>query len=77
MTNIELETLNAVKTACRRYLDENKSIDWEQRRYEIARDLFVANRLRSTSNVLLYCHAELAVRDASMLIEELKKQQNG
>ena len=40
MTNIELETLNLAKVAIRKYIAEE--IDWEQRRYEIAKDV-IAN----------------------------------
>lgn len=47
-----------------RPIKEWKNINWEQRRYEIARDLYV--KYRDTT-------AEDAVRQADNLIEELKK----
>lgn len=35
MTQIELETMTAIKNAARKYTSHE--IDWEQRRYEIAK----------------------------------------
>jgi len=40
MTNIELEALSLAKTALRKYIAEE--IDWEQRRYEIAKDVLAS-----------------------------------
>lgn len=37
MTNIELETLTMAKAAFKKYIAEE--INWEQRRYEIAKDV--------------------------------------
>lgn len=66
-TRIEIETMNLIKAACREYIDSQRSneIDWEQRRYEIARDLYAANRDAT---------AEQCVRWADALIDELKKK---
>ena len=50
-----------------------KEIDWEQRRYEIAKDVFCiqeAQYLDSNRKM-----AEVAVRAADALIEELKNKQ--
>lgn len=67
----------------------HKPIDWEQRRYEIAKDMLCAiymdegNEKRSTSPGIefeyqsLEGNARVAVRYANVLIEELKKQNNG
>lgn len=63
MTNIEMETLSLVKSACRKYIVVE--IDWEQRRYEIARDLYVQFPTMSVVE---------AVEHADLLIEELKKK---
>lgn len=46
MTNLELQTLEAVKTVSRaivKHIDRTNDTErlWEQRRYEIARDLYV------------------------------------
>ena len=37
LTNLEVETLTAVKTAARKLAKED--IDWEQRRYELVKEL--------------------------------------
>lgn len=67
MTRIEMETLALIKAACREYIENQRSneIDWEQRRYEIARDLYAANRDAT---------AERCVAWADALIDELKKK---
>lgn len=66
MTRIEMETMSLIKAACREYIDTMRSneIDWEQRRYEIARELYANNRDAS---------AERCVAWADELIKELKK----
>ena len=77
LTNIEIETMTMVKAACRKYTEEKNHaapIDWEQRRYEIARDC-MASQMASVyhgqydykscvSNAVIYADA---------LIAELKK----
>lgn len=67
----------------------HKPIDWEQRRYEIAKDMLCAiymdegNERSSTSPGIEFEYqssegnAREAVRYANVLIEELKKQNNG
>lgn len=67
----------------------HKQIDWEQRRYEIAKDMLCAiyidegNEKRSTDTDVEFEYQSLegnareAVRYANVLIEELKKQNNG
>ena len=66
-----------------------KQIDWEQRRYEIAKDLLCAiyldegNEKRSTDSGIEFEYQSLegsareAVRFANVLIEELKRHDNG
>lgn len=49
------------------------AIDWEQRRYEIAKDLMVASCAELMSAVSLPAYAHICVRWADALIEELKK----
>lgn len=61
-----------------RYFKENtsKGIDWEQRRYEIAKDMLAAwfsNSDRMMRQGTLQTQAKEAVEVADMLIEELKK----
>lgn len=65
MTRIEMETMSLIKAACREYIDTMRSneIDWEQRRYEIAKEC-AANGMS----------IETAVATADALIKELKKQ---
>lgn len=67
----------------------HKTIDWEQRRYEIAKDMLCAiymdegNEKRSTEPGIVFerqsfgSNAWKAVRYADVLIEELKKYDNG
>ena len=53
-----------------------KEIDWEQRRYEMAKDVLIA--LISKPEIVLTAHdAKVAIRYADALIEELKKENNG
>ena len=69
LTRIEVETMSLIKAACREYIDNNRNneIDWEQRRYEIARDLYVRMPERGTQK---------CVELASLLIEELKRKED-
>ena len=72
MTNIELQTLNAVKIAAKKYA--NPTIDWEQRRYEISKDI-LAGRLSNANNCVTdaVLFVESCVDYADLLIECLKK----
>lgn len=65
MTRIEMETLALIKAACRKFIaiEQDKEIDWEQRRYEIAKECYARQDVS----------AEKAVMWADRLIEELKK----
>lgn len=66
MTRIEIETMELIKAACREYINnQREGIDWEQRRYEIARDLYANNRDASAEN---------CVKWADELIAALKKE---
>lgn len=66
MTRIEIETMELIKAACREYINnQREGIDWEARRYEIARDLYANNRDASAEN---------CVKWADELIKELKKK---
>ena len=38
MLNIELEALSLAKAAMRKYISSTEDVDWEQRRYEIAKE---------------------------------------
>ena len=59
MTNIELEVLSMAKTALRKY--NAGEIDWEQRRYEIAKDVSVG--LLATYWTNPRCEIQLFVDD--------------
>ena len=69
MTILEQETMNAVKNYC----NSKANIDWEQRRYEIAKSvlqgLFASDNQSSYEELASY-----AVAQADALIIELKKQ---
>ena len=65
MTRIEMEVMQLIKSACRKYIESKQEIDWEQRRYEIAKDCFVMQRSVT---------AREAVALADQLIAELKKE---
>lgn len=49
------------------------TIDWEQRRYEIAKDIFIASCNQLIDGVSIASHAHDCVRWVDALIEELKK----
>lgn len=58
------------------FLDNFETIDWEQRRYEIAKSMMAAFLSNSCSNVYMNTYenqAQEAVKYADVLIEELKK----
>ena len=76
MTIEERDTARAIQSMNRKMKDETK-IDWEQRRYEIAKDVLIGNleylSLRGT--LMDETHAAVAraaVYFADALIEELK-----
>ena len=49
-----------------------KSIDWEQRRYEIAKDIVANSFATPMENVSMVSYIHNCVQVADMLIEELK-----
>lgn len=71
MTVQEQHTLQALENFCSKANKRLSEIDWEQRRYEIAKEIFVSAPKCGTE------WAEYSVRCANNLIEELKKQSNG
>lgn len=74
MTRAELDALNAVRDINRKMKDQ-REIDWEQRRYEVARDAISA--ILANSNTSGGIESEWLVRNgiciADALITELKK----
>lgn len=72
MTVIEKQFMESVINLCRRV--QNDGPDWEQRRYEIARDLYVSlHDISSLPGVDLEDCAKLAVHGADMLIAKLRE----
>lgn len=78
LTKIEIEHIEAVKTIAREMRKANseqpdKEPDWEQRRYEVARQLFAAlvNKSGQTDFGNLRSQAFAAVVGADALIKEL------
>lgn len=58
------------------FFDNFETIDWEQRRYEIAKSMMAAFLSNSCSDVYMNTYenqAQEAVKYADVLIEELKK----
>lgn len=52
---------------------EDQPIDWEQRRYEIAKVLFAASFNQPIAGVSIASYVHICVQWADALIEELKK----
>lgn len=73
MTQIELETMHAVKNAAREYVANSNYTDWEQRRYEIAKDYAIGLMLSQWFAGEEEVACECAVKFADKLIDELKK----
>lgn len=71
MTNLEQTFLESAT----RYFREaqSKEIDWEQRRYELAKDIFIAF-LTKPGIIVTASYAKVAIGYADALIEELKKK---
>lgn len=73
MTNIELQQAHASIRMCGAVVNKCENIDWEQRRYEIAKEVFPIT-LTDKSIATYSGAAEKAVNIADYLIEELKKR---
>ena len=81
MTNIELEvahSTNRKNRAVAEYFESQNektdSIDWEQRRYEIAKDIYPIVCHDMNPSETKDAPAKAAVELADALIEELKKE---
>lgn len=55
------------------FLDTNPPINWEQRRYEIARDIMAASFNQPMDGASIASYVHNCVQWADALIEELKK----
>ena len=78
MTRIEMDYMNAI-CAINRKMKDQREIDWEQRRYEVASDIFTRCLSSEDADMRVYSynnieeHAKDCVRAADALIAELKK----
>lgn len=69
MNNLEKETMEMAKRAARKFVYDE--IDWEQRRYEIAKDVLCSIIWSDNHNeITLDCVTAVNIADA--LIKELK-----
>lgn len=73
MTKIEMQAMDAV-IGIHREMRKANEIDWEQRRYEIAKELFIQNIGNSLTSV--EDDVKTAVKWADLLINELKNKAN-
>lgn len=71
MTRIEMQTMDAV-IGIHREMKKANETDWEKRRYEIAKELFL--HLVKTSLNSVEDDAENAVKWADLFISKLKKE---
>lgn len=74
MTNMEMDVARSTIRTNKAIADHLQEIDWEQRRYEIAKDAFIMF-IRLDPDVTTHSCALDAVYAADALIEELKKPQ--
>ena len=71
MTRIEMQTMDAV-IGIHREMKKANETDWEKRRYEIAKELFL--HWVKTSFYSIEDDAENAVKWADLFISKLKKE---
>lgn len=71
MTRIEKQTMDAV-IGIHREMKKANETDWEKRRYEIAKELFL-HRVKTSLNSV-EDDAEKAVKWADLFISKLKKE---
>ena len=75
MTRIEMDTMRAIESMNRKMKDQ-REIDWEQRRYEVAREAICAILANSSTSGDI--ESEWLIRNgiciADALIAELKKE---
>ena len=73
LTKIEMEAMEAVK-GIRDELRKQREINWEQRRYEIAKDIYPIACHDMNPSEPKDARAKTAVELADLLIAELKKE---
>ena len=69
LSQIEMENLHLQNQCARKYL--GRDIDWEQRRYEIAKEVMAADVASGRNDTLAGC-ADYAISMADELIKQLK-----
>lgn len=80
MTVIEQRTMDAIQSINRKMRDQHEP-DWEQRRYEIAKEIFARCLSHEDGDVRAFCARELdmtaadCVREADALIKALKAKE--
>lgn len=77
MLQIELDCMRSLMSACRDYVKNSEEIDWEQRRYEIAKDAMINLKCSGhcgKSNIQEV--ASFAIKMADELIKQLKESKN-
>ena len=72
MTNLEQAFLESATRYFRE--SQSKEIDWEQRRYEIAKDALAALLSNRKIGEVYASYSKVAVDYADVLIEKLKKK---
>ena len=76
MTKIELEYMEAVRVMAREIVrNMYKEPDWEQRRYEVARDLYVRSVTSDDHPIKCGSLAKTAIEQANVFINTLKEKQ--
>lgn len=77
MTQIDLELKSMAKSALREYISRNSAIDWEQRRYEIAKDVlcawYASGTIDGFSADAISSEVDDAVYVADTLIKKLRE----
>ena len=76
LTNAELKAYEAHATMCHDVCNHLDKVDWEQRRYEIAKDVYCIMVGHNSDRLSHHQKAENAVLWADALIEELKKKKD-
>lgn len=71
MTELEQQTLVRIKGACQQYIESRNTIDWEQRRYEIAKSV-ICGWAASLPPSNLESNVGYAIEIADELIRQLR-----
>lgn len=72
MTQLEQRMMHLVAAACSKYIGENNTIDWEQRKYEAAKDYAIGLMTSQWYDGTEQQAIERGIEFAENLIEKLK-----